>query len=100
VLNGRKRDLTVVGIALCPEYIYAVGPGDIIPDGRRFGVIWMSERTLASVYDLEDAFSSVSLQLLPGTPERETMTRLDALLDRYGGRAAYGRKDQTSHAWL
>ena len=25
---------------------------------------------------------------------------LDALLDRYGGRAAYGRKDQTSHAWL
>jgi len=26
--------------------------------------------------------------------------RLDALLDRYGGRAAYGRKDQTSHAWL
>ena len=26
--------------------------------------------------------------------------RLDALLDRYGGQAAYGRKDQTSHAWL
>ena len=25
---------------------------------------------------------------------------LDALLDRYGGQAAYGRKDQTSHAWL
>ncbi|RWG77355.1 MAG: FtsX-like permease family protein [Mesorhizobium sp.] len=100
ILNGRKRDLRIVGIALSPEYIYAVGPGDIMPDGRRFGVIWMSERTLASAYDLEDAFSSVSLKLLPGTSEREAMTRLDDLLDRYGGRAAYGRKDQTSHAWL
>ena len=28
------------------------------------------------------------------------ISRLDALLDRYGGRAAYGRKDQTSHAFL
>ncbi len=26
--------------------------------------------------------------------------RVDALLDRYGGQAAYGRKDQTSHALL
>ncbi|TGQ07494.1 MULTISPECIES: ABC transporter permease [unclassified Mesorhizobium] len=99
-LNGRRRDLTIVGIALSPEYIYAVGPGDIMPDGHRFGVIWMSERALASAYDLEDAFSSVSLKLLPGTLEREVMTRLDSLLDRYGGHAAYGRKDQTSHAWL
>jgi putative ABC transport system permease protein len=100
ILNGSKRELTIVGIALSPEYVYAVGPGDIIPDGRRFGVMWMSERALASAYDLEGAFSSVSLKLLPGTSEREVTTRLDALLDRYGGRAAYGRKDQTSHAWL
>ena len=41
-----------------------------------------------------------ALKLLRGASEREVMTRLDALLDRYGGRAAYGRKDQTSHAWL
>lgn len=100
ILNGRKRDLTIVGVALSPEYIYAVGPGDIIPDGRRFGIVWMSERALASAYDLKNAFSSVSLKLLPGTSERETTTRLDALLDRYGGRAAHGRKDQISHAWL
>src|SRR5207247_7719061 len=38
--------------------------------------------------------------LLGGTSEREVIKRLDVLLDRYGGQAAYGRKDQTSHAWL
>ena len=100
ILNGRKRELVIVGVALSPEFIYAVGPGDIMPDDRRFGVIWMSEKALASAYDLDGAFSSVNLKLLPDASEREVMQRLDALLERYGGRAAYGRKDQTSHAWL
>ena len=100
ILNGRKRELVIVGIALSPEFIYTVGPGDIMPDDRRFGIIWMPEKALASAYDLEGAFSAVSLKLLPGTSERDVIQRLDALLDRYGGRAAHGRKDQTSHAWL
>lgn len=100
ILNGRKRELVIVGIALSPEFIYAKGPGDQMPDDRRFGIVWMPERALANVYDLEDAFSSVSLTLLRDASEREVITRLDALLDRYGGQAAYGRKDQTSNAFL
>jgi len=100
VLNGSKLVLTVVGIALSPEFIFAVGPGDIMPDDRRFGIIWMSEKALANVYDLDGAFTSVGIKLLRQASERDVLQRLDALLDRYGGRAAYGRKDQTSHAWL
>jgi putative ABC transport system permease protein len=100
ILNGRKRELTIVGTALSPEFVYAVGPGDIMPDSRRFGVIWMPERALAAAYKLKDSFSSVSLKLLPGTSEREVIQRVDDILERYGGRAAFGRKDQTSHAWL
>jgi putative ABC transport system permease protein len=100
ILNGRKRELVIVGVALSPEFIYAVGPGDIMPDDRRFGVIWMSEKALASAFDLDGAFSAVNLKLLPEASEREVRQRLDALLERYGGQAAYGRKDQSSHAWL
>lgn len=100
ILNGRKRELIVVGIALSPEFIYAIGPGDIMPDDRRFGIVWMSEKALANAYDLDGAFSSVNLKLMRDASEREVIRRLDALLERYGGQAAYGRKDQTSHAWL
>lgn len=100
ILNGRKRELMIVGTALSPEFIYTVGPGDIMPDDRRFGIVWMSEKALAGAYNLEGAFSAVAVKVLRGTSEREVITRLDALLDRYGGRAAYGRKDQTSHAWI
>ena len=100
ILNGRKRELVIVGIVLSPEFIYAVGPGDIMPDDRRFGIIWMSEKALARAYNLDGAFSSVNLKLQRDASEREVRKRLDALLDRYGGQAAHGRKDQTSHAWL
>ncbi|WP_342640250.1 ABC transporter permease [Rhodoligotrophos ferricapiens] len=100
VLNGRKRELTIVGVALSPEFIYAVGPGDLMPDDSRFGIIWMPEKALSGAYDLEGAFSSVAVKLMRNAQEREVMLRIDALLERYGGRAAYGRKDQTSHAWL
>jgi putative ABC transport system permease protein len=100
ILNGRKRDLTIVGTALSPEFVYAIGPGDRMPDEARFAIVWMSEKALAGAYDLDGAFSSVSLKLLRGASEPEVITRLDALLDPFGGQAAYGRRDQTSDAYL
>ncbi|MEY9124512.1 putative ABC transport system permease protein [Bradyrhizobium yuanmingense] len=100
ILNGRKRELVIVGTALSPEFVYTVGPGDLMPDDRRFAIVWMSEKALAGVYDLDGAFSAVSIKLQPGASEREVIAWLDTLLDPYGEQAAHGRKDQTSHAWL
>lgn len=100
ILNGRKQQLAVVGIALSPEFIYAIGPGDLMPDNNRFGIFWMSESALAGIYDLEGAFSSIAIKLLRNASEREVTARLDALLEPYGGTAARGRKDQISHAFL
>ena len=100
ILNGYKRPLTVVGIALSPEFIYALGPGDLIPDDRRFGVLWMSEKALAAIFDLDGAFNSVSLKLLRNTQEAEVIKQLDDILERYGGAGAHGRKDQQSHAFI
>lgn len=99
ILNGRKRELVVVGTALSPEFIYTIAPGETITDNRRFGIIWMSEKALANAYNLDGAFSSVTLRLLRDAPESEVIKRLDVLLDPYGGQAAYGRKDLPSHAW-
>lgn len=100
ILNGYKRTLTIVGIALSPEFIYAVGPGDLIPDDRRFAVMWMSETALAAIFDLEGAFNSVSLRLLRNVQEAEVIKQVDDILERYGGTGAYGRKDHQSNAFL
>ena len=100
ILNGKKRQLTIVGTALSPEFIYAMGPGDLVPDDRRFAVLWMSEKALAAIFDLDGAFNAVSLKLLNGASEAQVIERLDELTRRYGGTGAIGREDQQSHAFL
>ena len=47
LINGRRRWLTIVGIALSPEYVYAIRPGELFPDKRRFGIFWMGAAALA-----------------------------------------------------
>lgn len=100
VINGKRERLTVVGIALSPEYIYQIRPGDLFPDDRRFGVLWTGRTHLAAAFDLTDAFNDVALTLLRGASEAEVRERLDMLTAPFGGRGAYARADQTSHRYL
>jgi putative ABC transport system permease protein len=100
VINGRLRELRIVGIALTPEYVYSIGPGEIIPDDRRFAVMWMLRRPLASAFDMEGGFNDVVLRLAPGVAPRGVIARLDRLLEPYGGRGAIPRAQQMSHWYL
>lgn len=100
VMNGKRRDLTVSGIALSPEFIYALGPGEMMPDPRRFGIAWLPRATLAAAFDLDGAFSNLVLRLAPGASETAVIERLDRLTAPYGGGGANGRDRQMSHAFL
>ncbi len=66
LLNGQQRIVTVVGHALSPEFIYVIAPGAIMPDDKRFGVIWMNRNALAGAFDMEEAFNDISLTLNRG----------------------------------
>ena len=85
VINGRLRRLTIVGVALSPEYIYSIRPGELVPDDRRFGIFWMERQALGAAFDMEGGFNDVVLRLAPGTPPDETIARLDRILEPYGG---------------
>lgn len=100
IINGKRRALTIVGIALSPEYIYQIAPGAFFPDHKRYGVLWMSRAPLASAYNMEGAFNDLSLTLSRGASMEAVIDRVDVLLHPYGGRGAYGRKNQFSHRFL
>ncbi len=97
LMNGRKQRLTVVGTTLSPEYIYAMAPGALMPDDRRFGIIWMPYDTLAAAFDLDGAFNSISVALLRSADVRDVIAQMDNALGRYGGVGAVARKDQLSN---
>ena len=100
IVNGQRRNVKIVGIVLSPEFIYAVGPGEMMPDNRRFGILWMAEKQAEAAFDMHGAFNSVLLSLRRGADEKTVIDRLDRLLDRYGGVGAFGRKNQQSHAFI
>jgi putative ABC transport system permease protein len=96
VINGRWQRLRIVGEALSPEYVYEIRAGDLFPDNRRYGVMWMSREALAPAFEMKGAFNDVALALTRDADEAAVIERLDALLAKYGGLGAYGRKDQPS----
>ena len=100
IINGRKKELTLVGVALSPEFVNQIKPGSIVPDFKSYAILWMAERPLATAYDMDGAFNSVALTLTPEANAAEVIDRMDAVLARYGGRGAYARADQVSHRYL
>jgi len=100
IINGRKRELTVVGTALSPEFIYALGPGALLPDDARFGIIWMSDEALEAAFDLENSFNEISVALLRDVAAEPVIEQIDVLLERYGGVSAIPRADQISNWFI
>lgn len=100
ILGGRLRELTVTGHVLSPEFIYTIAPGSMMPDDRRFGLIWMNEEAAAAAEDLDGAFNEVVLSLTRGASEAAVIEALDQMLAPYGGTGAHGRDRQVSHAFL
>lgn len=99
-LKGQKRDLTIVGTALSPEFVYTIGPGALMPDNSAFGIIWMPERAAAAAFDMTGAFNDISLAITSGMTTAPVIDAVDTLLEAYGGFGAYDRKTQQSDAFL
>ena len=99
-LNGTKRTLTVTGWALSPEFIYAIGPGSLIPNDADFGIFWMPEQALAAALDRTGAFNNLAVKLRPGFAVEPVIEELDLLLEPYGGLGAIDRTEQVSNAFI
>ncbi len=100
LMRGQRETLTIVGIALSPEYVFEARPGETLPDNQRFGVFWMNERELATALDLDGAFNNVLVDVAPGGDTLAVIAELDRLLANYGALGAITRVDHPSAARL
>ena len=100
IVYGRLETLTVSGVVLSPEFIYQLGPADLLPDYERYGVLWMNRRALAHAYNMDGAFNSVVITLQAGADAPTVIDAVDAVLEPYGSIGAYSRDDQISHRFL
>ncbi|MDQ1812335.1 ABC transporter permease [Massilia sp. CCM 9210] len=98
LINGKQRNLTVVGIALSPEFVFAGLWG--MPDARGFGIFWVDRDVLAAAYSMEGAFNRAAFKLAPGAAPEAAIAAVTTLLEPYGGREVFSRTEQVSHAML
>jgi putative ABC transport system permease protein len=95
ILEGARRELRVVGLAMSPEHVFAIGGGSITVDDR-FAVLWMTRGALGRAFHMEGAFDDVAIRLQPGASEESVIADVDRVLAPYGGRGAVGRRLQSS----
>jgi len=100
VINGRSVTFTVVGAALSPEFVYVPAPESFMPDDAHQAVFWAPRPVVERATAMSGTVNSVALKLAPGASVAATLAALDRRLAPYGGRAAYARADQPSHAFL
>jgi putative ABC transport system permease protein len=99
-INGHRHRLRIVGIALSPEYVYAIRPGEMVPDNARYGILWMEHRALAAAFNMEGAFNDASFALLRGASAPDAVAAIDRIVGRYGGLGAITRTNQLSNWFI
>lgn len=100
LIYGRRREVTITGIASSPEFVFAVAPGAMLPEPERFGVLWMNREALGRAFDMDGAFNDLILRLEPGANAQLVARDIDRLLERHGGRGAYGRDRMMSARFM
>ena len=87
-----------MGVALSPENVDSIRPGEIIPDNRRFGIFWMERRALGAAFDMEGGFNDVAIAIAADASVDDVILEVDRLLEPYGTTGAIPRSLQPS-AW-
>ncbi len=98
---GTTIELTVVGHAVSPEYLFvARSERDLFTPPASFGVMFVPYDDLAATLGRADRIDSLSLRLDPAADAQAISLEVSALLEPYGLGAAYNRDAQLSNQLL
>lgn len=100
IMNGHRRKLKIVGVVLSPEYVYSIAPGAMMPDSKRYGIFWMSRRSLEAAVNMKGAFNDVTIKTDRNANLKLVTAQIDLILKPYGGLISYERGDQLSNFFV
>lgn len=95
IFDGTERTVRISGLAMSPEYVFAIPPGGLSVDPH-YTVLWMRRHALGAAFELDGAFDDVVVRVQPGASVPEVIDALDRELAPYGGRGAVDRGHQPS----
>jgi len=97
-IQGDSYKLEVKGIVANPEYTYLMeNEQSLLPDPGRFGVLFVGHEFAQNSYGMRNSYNEVVLKLKEGTNTQYAQKELEKMLDKYGVKRVYKRKDQLSN---
>lgn len=97
VINGNQAKLKVLGVVKSPEFIYTLkDSGELIPDNKRFGIIYIKQSFGEAIFDLKGSVNNISIKVKSGSDVDEVKDDVKKLLKNYGVKSSIDRKQQTS----
>ncbi|TGN02854.1 ABC transporter permease [Leptospira dzoumogneensis] len=100
VLEGKKKVLTISGIALSPEYVYVFRPGGFLPDDKHYGILWMKKESVEEIFDMSGAVNDIIFDFAPAAEKNSVLKEVDLKLATFGGLGSYDRDKLPSHSFL
>ncbi len=101
IYEGKPVDLSIVGTANSPEFIYPIKDiADLLPDHENFGIFMLPQYEAGPVFNYAGQINQVLVEFTPNTDHAKAAEEIKELLKPYGFLASYPRDDQLSHAML
>jgi putative ABC transport system permease protein len=99
--EGKRKVLTIVGIAASPEFVYTVrDAAGLLEDPSTFGAAIMPENQIQELMGRKGSVNQVLIRFAPGAQKEEIVQKIKEILQPYGLLAEYPQKDQLSEAIL
>lgn len=101
VIHGTKNELTVVGTAQSPEFVYPLqNAQSMMPTPEFFDIAYIPYETMDSLFGAGGSINDIIFTLEEGYGFKDVEDELKAKLKKYGFEMAFERKDQLSHGML
>nr|MBV6631071.1 FtsX-like permease family protein [Oceanococcus sp. HetDA_MAG_MS8] len=100
LIHGVQHPLIIVGLAISPEFVYAIAPGELVPTPAGFGVIWMHRQALAGATDMVGGFNQALILKSTTQSEEAILRAIDHVLKPYGSTGAFPQREQVSDKML
>lgn len=100
VIGDAWRQLRIVGIGSTAEFVYELRPGDMLPDAKRYGILWLDAEVAADALGYAGAWNDLAVTLEPGVESAAVTAALDDELARFGTLGAYDRERHASHQFV
>ena len=99
IIDAKEKYLIVAGVAIGPEFIYAMeNSSDILPDPEKFGIFILEKRQAQQLLNMNGEINQLLVQFEAGSEQNIIIEAIKEVLRPYGLLASFPRSDQLSNA--